>query len=243
MLLTLAGWADAPTFRNITLDIQVLDKFDRPYMVPDNNSKVGVRLAQDEKQNNKEVSQYETLSCAGIDYQRQTQDYLKFPVQGGVAHVQFVVFQDNKEPVDYELVLIDEENVIQPLSPSVWHIGAESSNGEVKAESLRAPHSSKEVGIIVAYTLVALGLSYWLLGRALFGRMLRQRNMDVSTALTWSNLLVLLAWALAFTGTAVMVFFPMIVWQKLYWIYVLVPAGYALLVATMYGAGHLFTRS
>lgn len=243
ILLTLAAWADAPKFRTIPLDIRVNDKFDRPFEVPDNSAKIGVRLAQDEKQTNKEVSEYETLSCAGIDFPRQTQEYVKFPLQGGVAKVQFVVFQENKAPVDYELVLIDENNVVHDLSPHIWQIGTESTNGDIKAEGLRAPHSSKEIAIIVIYSLLGMALSYWLLGRVLFARMLRQRNMEVSSALVWSNILVLLAWVLAFTGTAIMIFFPMIVWQKLYWIYVLVPAGYALLVGTMYGAGHLFTRS
>ncbi|MCW5870398.1 MAG: hypothetical protein KIS61_24290 [Candidatus Eremiobacteraeota bacterium] len=245
LLLLLCAWpalADTPKFRTIPLDVRVNDKFDRPFEVQDNTAYIGVRLAQDEKQTNKEVSQYETLSCAGIEYPRQTQEYLKFAVQGGVAKVQFVVFQDNKAPVDYELKLI-ENNTIHDISPSIWQIGTESTSGEVKAEGIRAPHSSREVAIIAAFTVVGLGLGYWLLGRVLFARMLRQRHMEVGSALTWSNLLVLFSWALVGLGVAIMVLFPVIVWQKLYWIYVLVPAGYALVVSTIYGAGHLFTRS
>lgn len=241
-LLALGGWGDTPKFRNIPLDIRVNDRFERPYEVPDNTTYIGVRLAQDEKQTNKEVANYETLSCAGIEYPRQTQEYVKFPLQGGVAKVQFVVFQDNKAPVDYELTLI-ENNTFHPLSPPIWQIGTESTHGDVKAESLRAPHSSKEVAAIVLFTLGGMALSYWLLGRVLFGRMLRQRNMEVSSALGWSNILVLLCWATAFAGTAIMIFFPYILWQKLYWIYVLVPATYALVVGTIFGAGYLFTRS
>lgn len=242
LLCALPALADTPKFRLIPLDVRVNDKFDRPFEVQDNTAYIGVRLAQDEKQTNKEVSQYETLSCAGIEYPRQTQEYVKFAVQGGVAKVQFVVFEENKAPVDYELTLI-ENNTFHPLSPSIWQIGTESTSGEVKAESLRAPHSSREVAIIVAYTIFGLGLGYWLLGRVLFARMLKQRHMEVSSALTWSNLLVLFSWALVAVGAAIMVLFPVIVWQKLYWIYVLVPAGYALVVSTIYGAGHLFTRS
>lgn len=242
LLCALPALADTPKFRLIPLDVRVNDKFDRPFEVQDNTAYIGVRLAQDEKQTNKEVSQYETLSCAGIEYPRQTQEYVKFAVQGGVAKVQFVVFEENKAPVDYELTLI-ENNTFHPLSPSIWQIGTESTSGEVKAESIRAPHSSREVAIIVAYTIFGLGLGYWLLGRVLFARMLKQRHMEVSSALTWSNLLVLFSWALVAVGAAIMVLFPVIVWQKLYWIYVLVPAGYALVVSTIYGAGHLFTRS
>lgn len=244
LLLTLASWADTPKFRIIPLDIQVIDRFERPFTVKENTAKVGVRLAQDEKQTNKEVALYETLSCANMNYPRQTTEYNKFVVQpDGVAKVQFVVFEENKAPVDYELVLIDEQNTIHPLSPPIWQIGTESTHGEIKAEELRAPHSSREIAIIVAFTLVGMGLSYWLLGRVLFARMLRQRNMEVPSALGWSNVLVVLAWGLAFVGAAVMVFFPFILWQKLWWIYVLVPAGYALLIGTIYGAGHVFTRA
>lgn len=243
LLLTLASWADTPKFRIIQLDIQVIDKFDRPYGVKENTAKVGVRLAQDEKQTNKEVALYETLSCANLNYARKTDEYNKFVVQpDGVAKVQFVVFEENKGPVDYELVLI-EDNTFHQLSPPIWQIGTETTHGEIKADELRAPHSSKEIAIIAGFTVVGMALSYWLLGRVLFARMLRQRNMEVPSALGWSNVLVLLAWALAFVGVAVMVFFPFILWQKLWWIYVLVPAGYALLIGTMYGAGHLFTRS
>lgn len=242
LLCALPAFADTPKFRTIPLEVRVNDKFDRPFEVQDNTAYIGVRLAQDEKQTNKEVSQYETLSCAGIEYPRQTQEYVKFAVQGGVAKVQFVVFEENKAPVDYELRLI-ENNTYHEISPSIWQIGTESTNGEVKAEGLRAPHSSREVAIIAAFTLAGLILSYWLLGRVLFARMLRQRHMEVGSALTWSNLLVLFSWALVAVGVAIMVLFPVIVWQKLYWIYVLVPAGYALVVSTIYGAGHLFTRS
>lgn len=242
LLCALPALADTPKFRTIPLDVRVNDKFDRPFEVQDNTAYVGVRLAQDEKQTNKEVSQYETLSCAGIEYPRQTQEYVKFAVQGGVAKVQFVVFEENKAPVDYELKLI-ENNTFHDISPSIWQIGTESTSGEVKAEGVRAPHSGREVGIIAAYTVFGMILSYWLLGRVLFARMLRQRHMEVGSALTWSNLLVLFSWALVAVGTAIMIFFPFIVWQKLFWIYVLVPAGYALVVSTIYGAGHLFTRS
>ena len=242
LLCAFPALADTPKFRTIPLDVRVNDKFDRPYEVQDNTAYIGVRLAQDEKQTNKEVSQFETLSCAGIEFPRQTQEYVKFAVQGGVAKVQFVVFEDNKAPVDYELTLI-ENNTFHPLSPAIWQIGTESTNGEVKAEGMRAPHSGREVAIIVAYSLLGMILGYWLLGRVLFARMLRQRHMEVGSALTWSNLLVLFSWTLVAVGTAVMIFFPFIVWQKLYWIYVLVPAGYALVVSTVYGAGHLFTRS
>ena len=242
LLCALPALADTPKFRTIPIDVRVNDRFDRPYQVQDNTAYIGVRLAQDEKQTNKEVAEYETLSCAGIEYPRQTQEYVKFAVQSGVAKVQFVVFEENKAPVDYELTLI-ENNTFHPLAPSVWQIGTETTNGEVKAEGIRAPHSGQELAGIAVYTLVGMGLSYWLLGRVLFARMLKQRHMEVSSALTWSNLLVLLAWTLAAVGTAIMIFFPYIVWQKLYWIYVLVPAGYALVVTTIYGAGHLFTRS
>ncbi|MFN8606505.1 MAG: hypothetical protein U0931_03170 [Vulcanimicrobiota bacterium] len=242
LLCALPALADTPKFRTIPIDVRVNDKFDRLYEVQDNTAYIGVRLAQDEKQTNKEVAQYETLSCAGMEYPRQTQEYVKFAVQGGVAHVQFVVFQENKAPVDYELKLI-QDNTYHDITPSIWQIGTESTNGDVKAEGMRTPHNGKEIGIIAAFVVLGMGLGYWLLGRVLFSRMLRQRQMEVSSALTWSNLLVLLSWGLVAVGASVMIFFPFIVWQKLWWIYVLVPAGYALVVSTIYGAGHLFTRS
>lgn len=242
VLLGSGAWADGPKFKLLPLEIQITDKFDRPFRVADNTAWVGVRLAQDEKQTNREVANHETLSSAGIEYPRQTQEYVKFPVQNGVAKVQFVVFEDDNTPVDYELQLI-QDNTFHPLSPHIWPIGTESTSGEVKAEGLRAPHSKTEIAAIVAYSVIGFAFAYWLLGRVLFTRFLRHKNMEVGAALGWSNVLLLLAWTLALVGIAIMLFFPWILWQKLYWIYVLVPAVYLLLVSLMYGAGHLFTRN
>lgn len=242
ILLSCAVLADTPQFRTFPMDIPVKDKYDRPYEIEDNQAYIGVRLAQDEKQTNKEVSKYETLSCAGIEYARQTQDYVKFPLQGGVAKVQFIIFEDIKAPVDYELALI-QDNVVHPLTPTVWQIGTESTGTEIKAESLLAPHTAKEKAIIALFGVVAVVLGYYLLGRRLFARMLQKRNMDVSSALGWSNLLVVLSWALAGVSVGCMVFFPIMVWQKLYWIYVLVPGAYFLLLGLVYGTGLLATRN
>ena len=73
--------------------------------------------------------------------------------------------------------------------------------------------------------------------------MLRHRRMEVGSALGWSNVLVLLSWCLTALATAAMVLFPIIVWDKLYWIYVLVPAGYLVVVLGIFGLGYVLTRS
>ena len=240
--LSILAGADPPKFRLIPIEIQVNDRFERPYLVEQNTAWVGVRLAQDEKQGNKLVANHETLACAGIEYARQTQEYVKFPVQDGVAKVQFVVFEEDKSPVDYELTLI-QDNTVHSLSPPIWHIGTESTRGDVKADELRAPHSKMEMAIILSFTLGSLFTTYMLFGRSLFARMLRHRRMEVGSALGWSNVLVLLSWCLTALATAAMVLFPIIVWDKLYWIYVLVPAGYLVVVLGIFGLGYVLTRS
>lgn len=242
LLLALPGWAQSPKFKVLTLDIQLQDKFDRPFLVEENTAWLGVRLAQDEKQTNTEVRRHEVLSSAGIEYPRVTQEYVKFPLQKGSARAQFVVFEDNANPVDYELTLI-HDNSFHPVSPSIWSIGTQSVAGEAKAEDLRAPHSKTEMAAMLAFGLVGFGYSYWLLGRVLFTRFLRQKHMEVGTALGWSNLLVLLGWTLVLCGLAVLIFFPRILWDKVYWIYVLVPAVCLLIVSLLYAAGHLFSRN
>lgn len=246
LLLCLCSWVwadEGDKFRIVTLDIAVQDRFERPYVVGDNTTKIGVRLPADDNQNNFDVKNYESLSWAGIEYPRNSQEYLKFPVQNGVAKVQFVVLNDSNAPVDYELVLFDDKNAVHELRPSKWAVGAESSSGEVKAEDLRAPHSVGELIGICLFGLFGLAFSYWLLGRVLFGRMLRNRNMEVGVALGWSNFSLVLAWAMVGLSVSVMFFFPYILWQKMFWIYVLVPAAYFLVVGVVYGMGHLLTRA
>jgi hypothetical protein len=241
LFLTSAGWSQTPDFRLVTLNIDVHDRFDRPYEVQDNVAWVGARLSQAERQGNKEVARYETLSCAGIEYPRQTSDYVKFPVQHGMAQVKFVVFEEDKTPVDYDLVLI-QDNTFHPILPEKWSVGADMTHGEVKAEKLRAPHSSREVAIMGVFAVVSLALGYLLFARRLFARMLA-KNMEVGSALGWSNLLWLFSWTLTALCISVMIFFPFILWQKLYWIYVLVPAAYAVVVLLIYGLGMLMTRN
>lgn len=237
------GNAEPDKFKIVTVNIAVHDRFARPYLVEDNTTKLGVRLVSDDKQNNFDVKNYESLSWAGIEYPRGSSEWVKWPVQNGVAKVQFVVLAENNTPVDYELVLIDQNNVTHALQPSIWKIGAESTQGEAHAEDLRAPHSGSEIGLIAAFAFGSVIFSYWLLARRLFTRMLRNRNMEVGAALSWSNLALIVAWGLAAVAVAVMIFFPIIVWQKLYWIYALVPAIYAVVIALMFAFGQLLTRA
>jgi hypothetical protein len=243
LCLLSVAYGEGDKFKIVPVNISIHDKFARPYLVEDNTTKLGARLVPDDKQNNFDVKNYETLSWAGIDYPRNSSEYVKWPVQNGTAKVQFVVLTENNTPVDYELVLIDQNNVVHALQPSVWKVGVESTQGEVHAEDLRAPHAASEIAITAAFAFGSVIFSYWLLGRRLFTRMLRNRNMEVGAALGWSNMALIVAWGLAAIAVAVMIFFPVIVWQKLYWIYVLVPAVYAAIVGLLFAFGQLLTRA
>lgn len=247
LLLTLflvgqAG-ADPEKFRLVPMDIEIKDRFDRPYENDKEDVYLGVRLAQDEKQSNKRVADYTSLQLGSYEFPRVTQEYQKVLVKNGIAHVNFLTLTDDDAPVDYELKLIRGGDMFT-LSPTVWPIGTQSqSQGEAKAEGLRAPHSSGEIAAMTGFGIIAFVLSYWLLGRALFARMLEGRGMEVGTAEAASNLLLVTFWGLAAVSIAGMVFFPYIFWQELFWIYVLVPVGYLLLLLVTYALGHLLTRA
>ena len=216
-------------------------------MAPPESAVLGVRLAQGDAQQSKAVAQYEQLASAGVEYPKQTDEYLKFPVENCLAKSQFVIFTDSaKNPVDYEMVLFVKENrdsspIKVPLNPSSWKIGMESQSGDVAAD-VRAPHSKREVALIVAFAISGALLSYLLFGRLLFYRLLQNSRQEVSTALGWSNILVIFTWLLLFTCVSLLVFFPILVWQKTYWIYILTIGGYVLLMTLAYGLSLGLTR-
>lgn len=234
-------------FKTIQLDISIFDKFQRPYVAQPESAMLGIRLAQGESQQCKAVAQYEQLASAGVEYPKQTDEYLKFPVENGIAKAQFVIFTDtSKNPIDYEMVLFYKENKEQSptkiaLNPSTWHIGVESQSGDVAADH-RAPHSKDELAMIVGFAVGGALLSYIFFGRLFFTRLLQNSRLEVSTALGWSNIGVLFSWLLLFSCVAALVFIPYVVWQKTYWIYLLVIGGYGLLMILVYGLSLGFTR-
>lgn len=243
----LPSFSEDSPFKTVQIEMSVYDKFQRPFVAEPESVQLGVRLAQGDSQKCEAVTKYEQLSAAGTEYPRQTEDFLKFPVENGVARPQFVVFTEaGKNPVDYELVLFvkdkkDSTPYRVAIDPNLWKIGTESQNGDVKAEQ-RAPHGQDEIMMIGAFTVGGLLFSYLLFGRSAFTRFLHNKRMEVGSALGWSNLLVIFSWLCLFVCTSMLIFFPIIVWQKTYWIYVLVIAGYALLLSVVYGLCLAFTR-
>ena len=234
-------------FKSVQMEISVFDRFQRPFVAPPESISLGVRLAQGEAQKCEAVAKYEQLASAGTEYPKQSDDYLRFPVENGVAKPQFVIFADTgKDAVDYELVLFikekkDSSTVKVPLNPSLWKIGVNSQRGET-ATDIRAPHSQDEVFIIAGIVVAGLIFSYLLFGKLGFSRFLHNSRMEVSTALGWSNLLVLFSWLALFVCTSALIFFPIIVWEKTYWIYLLVGGGYFGLLFLIYLLCLAFTR-
>ena len=239
-------WAQESPFKTVTLEISLLDQFQRPYLAQPETAWLGVRLASGEAQQSKAVSDYKALASGGIEYTvGENADYLKYGIENGVARPQFVIFNEaGKNPVSYELVMFiknkDATETVH-ISPHIWNVGTESQSGEALADH-RAPHTQQEWLAIVLFFIAGSIASYVLFGRALFARMLHNRRMEVGGALGWSNLLVVVM-GLILTGcTFILVLFPYVIWQKTYWIYLLVMGSYALLTLVVYGVGAALTR-
>lgn len=245
--LALAGAEDQSPFQVQTLEIGVFDKFNRPYVTPAELTSVGVRLAQGEQQTCKAVFDHEALSSAGVEYPKQSDKFESFPVENGVAKIQFVVFKDAAPGlVDYEVVLYTREkpdgaSTKVALNPTIWHVGLNSQTGDVKAE-VRAPHSKGELAAMAAFAVLGTITTYVLFGRLYFRRLLFNNRQEVGSALGWSNLAVVLSWTLLFVGVAVLFYFPFVVWSKPTSIYGIVMGGYAAIVSVAFGLATMMTR-
>lgn len=236
---------DTP-FKVTALDINLIDQFQRPFLAEAETAWLGVRLAQGEQQVNKDLANFKQISSGGVEYGVADQEYQKFPLRGGIAKAQFVLFKDDaKNPIAYELVMIikDKNSTdIVRIDPAFWSIRSDSQSGEAKAEHT-APHSQREIAAIVAFAILGCISIYILFGRSLFSRMLYNRRMEVSSALGWSNLLLVVL-GLVLLGCVVMVtLFPYVLYQQTYWIYVIVMGSFAALELLIYGIGAAMTRS
>lgn len=242
------AWAeDSSPFQVQTLEIGIYDKFTRPYVTAPELTSVGVRLAQGEQQTCKAVFDHESLASAGVEYAKQTDKFESFPVENGVAKVQFVVFKEAAVgAVDYELVLYTREKADGAstkvlLNPNIWHIGANTQNGDVVAEK-RAPHSRGEMAAMAAFAVLGAVGTYVLFGRIYFRRLLFNNRQEVGSALGWSNLAVILSWTGLFVGVSVLFFYPYVIWAKPTTIYGLVIGGYTAIVLVVFGLTTMMTR-
>ncbi|MGE0492539.1 MAG: hypothetical protein AB7S38_25210 [Vulcanimicrobiota bacterium] len=246
LLLPGLAWAQDAEFTLETTEFRVKDNFERPYLVENGKAWVAVRLLTGDDQQAK-LDAYEVLSSSGVEYPTKGDpiEPLLFPISDGVAKVQFVVFSDaGRNPISYSLKLVEEEEGKKYESPfleGAWMAGNQTPSEELQTDRL-APHANWEWMAIVAFALCAAILIYLWFGRSLFGRMLFNRQMTVSSAEAASNMLVLIGWLSLAVVVPLLYFFPYVVWQQQYYIYLLVAGGYILLVGLGYSLGLMMTK-
>lgn len=248
LLLALAvpSAAQDPEFTVETTTFSVIDSFERPFLVERDQAWVGARVVTGEDQT-ANLKGYESLSASGIEYplEGETIEPLLFPVVDGAAKVQFVVFADpGKNPVVYRLTLIEQiegTKYERPLVNGYWNAGNQIPEDLLRTEQM-APHANWEWFSLVAFVVVGAILIYLWFGRSLFKRMLFHRAMPVSTAVVASNLGVLGGLVSLAVVAPLLYFFPYVVWDQQYWIYLLVVGGYLLLLSMVYGLGLMMTK-
>lgn len=262
LLLALLGPARAQTpddspspspelFKAEQGQIRVLDKFKRPYVFPRGTAWVGVRLDMQAEEMNPAVKDYDVLSADGVDYDvKEDADYVKFAVDdNGVANVKMVAFADPaRNPVIYQLVFLHKDgakDVSIPLSDTGWRAGDPQTVGSrtLMTPRDRAPNQGWEWALLVGFALSGLVLAYMLYGRSLFERMLRVKRMEVTTALGYSNLMLVLGLLLVLFCSLGLFFFPKILWGKQVMIYLVVGGGGLAALAVGYGAGLVMTKN
>lgn len=234
-----------PTFRVEETTILVQDRYTRPFRVPEDTAWLGVRLASGEEQHCKALAQHKEIAAGGQEYaNKEGADFSRFPLsKDGDAAVHFVVFSEaGKNPVDYELVLLVGEGPDAQQHPlGYWSVGTGTVADQVQADVL-APHTQNEKLAMGSFVLVSLILTYWLFGRSLFARFLRHKKMEVSSALGWSNLLVLAGFLAIFAGLGVMWLWPKVLWNRTDTIYAVVIGGWFLGAVLTYLGGLMVTR-
>lgn len=250
LLLAIPTWAqdeeESSTFVIESTVFRLKDHFQRPYNLEPGRSWLAVRAVVGDEQT-ADLKGFDTLSASGIEYPLVGDpiEPLTFPLTHGEATVQFVVFSDpGRNPVAYRIKLIEERDGAKyeyALSGGSWLAGNNATEDELKTEQV-APRANWEWGILVVFPLVAAVLIYWWFGRLLFRRFLFHRHMAVNSAVSLSNLLVILGWLTLAVITPLLYFFPYVVWQQQYWIYLLTCGGYLLLLAIGFSVGLMVTK-
>lgn len=261
LLLLLALLAPAPaqdvdqpeppeTFKLEEGSVRVLDKFRRPFLMPKGTAWIGARLDLDAEGMSPFIKDYEVLSAGGLDYEvKKDADYVKFPLENGRATVRFVAFTDPaSNPVLYELVFMHKvkgKDVVIKLNDQAWRAGDPATVGSrtLTTPSDRAPNQTWDWALLIGFVLTGVVLAYVLFGRSLFARMLRVKRMEVTTALGYSNLLVLLGLGLVLLCGAGLYMFPKILWGKQVMIYLVVGGGCLAGLGAGYGAGVVLTKA
>ena len=234
-----------PTFKVEETTIRVQDRYTRPYRVPEDTAWLGVRLASGEEQHCKALATHKEIAAGGQEYaNKEGADFSRFPLsREGDAAVHFVVFSEaGKNPVDYELVLLLGEGADAEQHPlGYWSVGTGTVADQVQADVL-APHTPNEKLAMYSFVLVSLILTYVLFGRSLFARFLRNKKWEVSSALGWSNILVLLGFLAIFVCFGVMWLWPKVLWNRTDTIYAVTIGGWLLGAVLTYLGGLMVTR-
>ncbi len=247
VLCGLGAWAqDEPEFMIETTTFNLKDNFERPYLVEQNTAWLSVRCVTGDEQT-ADLKGRDSLSASGIEYPltEEEAEPLTFPIRDGQAQVQFVVFSDpGKNPVAYRIKLVEETEGSKretPLNGGSWLAGNNTVE-EVLQTNETAPRAQWEWGFLIGYPILAVILVYVWFGRSLFRRLLFNRNMQVGSALGTSNLLLILGWLTLAVVIPLLYFFPYVVWQQQYWIYLLVCGGHLLFVSLGFAAGLMVSK-
>jgi hypothetical protein len=235
VLILLAAWPasadnETPAFKEETARIQVLDNFRRPYVVPAETAWLGVRLARNSDQT-PSVKPYQSLATQGLEYPVEGDANAwsnVFPLVDGHADVKFVVFEDAAK---------HEVGIFK----SLWQAGNGAEHGNMNF-GVRRPELTPEKVAIGSFIFVSLIIGYLLFGRELFRRMLFNKRMEVASAVTWSNILVLIFLMLAVVVAVGMYVYPIILWDSLYNIYIVSILGYLAVLLVSYGVATAMTR-
>lgn len=241
------AWAqDEPEFILETTTFSVKDHFKRPYLVEQGTAWLSVRCVTGDEQT-ADLKGLESLSASGIEYPlaEEETEPLTFPLRDGKAEVQFVVFSDpGRNPVAYRVKLVEEIEGAKretALTGGAWLAGNNTVEEILQTEKT-APRAQWEWGFLIGFPILAAILIYVWFGRALFRRMLFNRSMKVGSALGTSNLLMILGWLSLAVVTPLLYFFPYVVWQQQYWIYLLACGGYILFISLGFAAGLMVTK-
>jgi hypothetical protein len=242
---------DAETFKVEEGQVRILDKFKRPYVLPRNTAWIGVKLDLENESMSPSVKEFEAIGAGGVDYEVNPEAaFVKFPLdENGRAVVRFVSFTDvTKNPVMYQVVFLQKvkgKDKLVPLSDTSWRAGDEQTVGSrtLMTPRNRAPNQTWEWALLFSFSLAGLIMAYVLFGRSLFARMLRVKRMEVTSALGYSNLLVIGGFLLVLGCGFGLFFFPKILWGKQVMIYLVVGGGCLAARGAGYAAGLVMTKA
>lgn len=248
-LVRVQAWCDEEPATGVKLEtaqIRVLDEFGRPYQVPTETAWLGVRLAQGDNQN-PTLKGLKTMATEGLEYDVESDEWGNyFPITDGTAEAKFVVFEDAaRNPVNYELGLFERTpsngKKLVATFKNLWQAGQGAQTGVMKA-GVRRPELTPEKLAIWGFIIGMGAIAYGLFGIRLFRRMLFNKRLDVGSAITWSNILVLIFFLLAVIVATLMYLYPRVLWGNLANVYYLSFAGYLVVLFVTYGIGSALTR-